>query len=131
MTDLRQAAQMALEQQAASKEDMKVYRSIVDNYWKGLAAAQPEQQAEPVQGPVAWAWETSHELAPQDAFSWVQTAIHKMPLYTAPLQRKPLTNTEFCEQWFKQTGRIMGTDKQLLLQAKRVTEAAHNIKEQL
>ena len=39
----------------------------------------------------------------------------------------PLTNTEFCEQWFKQTGRIMGTDKQLLLQAKRVTEAAHGI----
>jgi hypothetical protein len=39
----------------------------------------------------------------------------------------PLTNTEFGEQWFKQTGRIMGTDKQLLLQAKRVTEAAHGI----
>jgi hypothetical protein len=37
----------ALETQAASKEDMKVYRSIVDNYWKGLAA-KAEQQAEPV-----------------------------------------------------------------------------------
>ncbi|CAB4155844.1 hypothetical protein UFOVP662_25 [uncultured Caudovirales phage] len=36
----------ALETQAASKEDMKVYRSIVDNYWKGLAA-KAEQQAEP------------------------------------------------------------------------------------
>jgi hypothetical protein len=41
----------------------------------------------------------------------------------------PLTNTEFGEQWFRQTGRIMGTDKQLLLQAKRVTEAAHGITE--
>ncbi len=59
---------------------------------------------------------------------------HELPvgrnfLYTAALQRKPLTDAEFCEQWLKQTGRIMGTDKQLLLQAKQVTEAAHGIKE--
>ncbi len=51
-----------------------------------------KREAEPVQEPVAWAWETSHELAPQDAFSWVQTAIHKMPLYTAPPQRKPVVD---------------------------------------
>jgi hypothetical protein len=41
----------------------------------------------------------------------------------------PLTNTEFGEQWCRQTGRIMGTYKQLLLQAKRVTETAHGITE--
>lgn len=50
------------------------------------AAALKAALAEP-QEPVAWAWETSHELAPQDAFSWVQTAIHKMPLYAATPQR--------------------------------------------
>jgi hypothetical protein len=91
MTDLRTAAQQALE----ALEQMVVgteYEVAVEaeRVMDALRAA----LAEPVQEPVAWAWETSHELAPQDAFSWVQTAIHKMPLYTAPPQRKPLTEEE-------------------------------------
>ena len=53
----------------------------------------------------------------------------KIPVYVSPQQRKPLTDAEFSEWWHKKTGRIMGTDKALLLQAKQVTEAAHGIKE--
>ena len=39
----------------------------------------------------------------------------------------PLTDDEFGAQWRRQTRRIMGTDKGLLLEAKRVTERAHGI----
>jgi len=90
---------------------------------------------EPVQEPVALI-RTWHKNGDQHAelVDW-GTALQFLPdgehcLYTTPPAQPapvPLTNTEFCEQWFKQTGRIMGTDKQLLLQAKRVTEAAHGI----
>jgi hypothetical protein len=44
--------------------------------------------------PVAWVREHEFELAPGDAFSWVETVIHKTPLYTTPPQRKPLTDEE-------------------------------------
>jgi len=37
--------------------------------------------------PVAWVREHEFELAPGDAFSWVETVIHKTPLYTTPPQR--------------------------------------------
>ena len=49
--------------------------------------------------------------------------IHPQP------KREPLTDAEFAYVWHETTGRIMGTDKALLLQAKRITEAAHGIKE--
>jgi hypothetical protein len=96
---------------------------------------QPAQPAPTVQEPVALI-RTWHKNGDQHAelVDW-GTALQFLPdgehcLYTTPPAQPapvPLTNTEFCEQWFKQTGRIMGTDKQLLLQAKRVTEAAHGI----
>jgi hypothetical protein len=75
----------ALETQAASKEDMKVYRSIVDNYWKGLAA-KAEQQAEPV------AWTTMPEAEDWCFVSGSKDPTGKLegkwfPLYTTPPQR--------------------------------------------
>ncbi len=108
------------------------------------AAAQPA----PVQEPVAWMyeliidgevcnvectnvnWNPEYQPFGRAGIDFVESGkVTKTPLYTTPPAPAPvpLTNTEFGEQWFKQTGRIMGTDKQLLLQAKRVTEAAHGI----
>lgn len=36
------------------------------------------------QEPVAWVREHELPLAPGDAFSWVETFVHKTPLYTTP-----------------------------------------------
>jgi hypothetical protein len=79
-----------------------------------------------------WDGESNRELADkQKSLHTARVALLKKikATPTAAQPAVPLTNTEFGEQWFKQTGRIMGSDKQLLLQAKRVTEAAHGIKE--
>jgi hypothetical protein len=40
--------------------------------------------AQPAQEPVAWVHEHELPLAPGDAFSWVETFVHKKPLYTSP-----------------------------------------------
>jgi hypothetical protein len=78
-------------------------------------------------------WNPEYQPFGRAGIDFVESGkVTKTPLYTTPPAAPvpvPLTNTEFGEQWFKQTGRIMGTDKQLLLQAKRVTEAAHGITE--
>jgi hypothetical protein len=89
--------------------------------------------AAPVQEPVAVVGEDKHGpfvdwLGGRPSFyerNPVGTKFYTTP--PAQLAPVPLTNAEFGEQWFKQTGRIMGTDKQLLLQAKLATEAAHGI----
>lgn len=47
-----------------------------------------EALAQPQQEPVAWVWPTDRELSPEDAFSWVRTAHHTMPIYTAPPRRE-------------------------------------------
>ena len=72
-----------------------------------------KQQAKPV----AWAWETSHELAPQDAFSWVQTAIHKMPLYTTPpkQQAEPVSQAVIAGALFDFMGWLTTRDERLVL----------------
>jgi hypothetical protein len=50
-----------------------------------------EALAAPVQEPVAWVREHELPLAPGDAFSWVETFVHKTPLYTnPPAQPAPL-----------------------------------------
>jgi hypothetical protein len=52
--------------------------------------------------PVAWVREHEFELAPGDAFSWVETVIHKTPLYTTPPQRTWVGLTEEDKQdWIK------------------------------
>ena len=38
----------------------------------------------PEQEPVAWVRENELPLAPGNAFSWVETLLHKTPLYTTP-----------------------------------------------
>ena len=93
MTDLHKAAQQALE----ALEDLRVWRAKQSMHVTALRAALA-QQAEPVE-PVAWIhtdpdkprvrfleW---REDEPGYRGRWVKT-----PLYTAPPQRKPLTEEE-------------------------------------
>jgi hypothetical protein len=60
------------------------------------------EQAEK-QEPVAWVRENELPLAPGDAFSWVETLVHKTPLYTTPpaAQRQwvGLTDEEAMQTW--------------------------------
>ena len=86
MSNLRQAAQQALE---AIKKAMP-YASINVDMLADAAAALRAALAEPEQEPVAW-------MCPDDpdrrtAFSWPGTDRHSyftVPLYTAPTPRKP------------------------------------------
>jgi hypothetical protein len=48
----------------------------------GYVPAIPAQPAPVQQEPVAWVREHELPLAPGDAFSWVETFVHKTPLYT-------------------------------------------------
>jgi hypothetical protein len=85
----------ALETQAASKEDMKVYRSIVDNYWKGLAA-KAEQQAEPVaDGDKVICPACCHQFRgiPETVQTLMLHAGFEPP-FTTPPQRKELSASE-------------------------------------
>ena len=88
---------------------------------RGERTEQPAQQ-----GPVAFVTDNYSRDGVNDeisAYLPVGTRI-----YTSPPPSKPLTNEQFAIEWYRRTGRIMGTDKMLLLQAKYVTEAAHGIK---
>ena len=64
-----------------------------------VALGKPERE------PVAWVREHEFPLAPGDAFSWVETFVHKTPLYTTPPKRpwgKPwvsLTDEEMQALW--------------------------------
>lgn len=49
----------------------------------GIHTCTPPSEAEK-QEPVAWVREHELPLAPKDAFSWVETFVHKTPLYTHP-----------------------------------------------
>jgi len=50
-----------------------------------------------VQEPVAWVREHELPLAPGDAFSWVETFVHKTPLYMHPAPAAPVQ--EPVHQW--------------------------------
>ena len=52
-----------------------------------IREAQAEMAAQ--QEPVAWVREHELPLAPGDAFSWVETFVHKTPLYTSPPASRP------------------------------------------
>ena len=125
MTDLRQAAQQALDAYESTNLDMHI--AAIHALRTALA-----QQTEPIgwlDGNDKLAEFMHRDLkAEHDKRGSATPREFTVPVYTTTPQRKPLTDAEFCEQWLKQTGRIMGTDKQLLLQAKQVTEVAHGIK---
>ena len=122
MTDLEKAARMALEAMGLIGADLvcdAAHHKKADRHgigepcpvqarWHHAFAAlrqaleQPAQQQEPV----AWVREHELPLAPGDAFSWVETFVHKTPLYTSPPASKQwvsLTDKEITRMaapWF-------------------------------
>ena len=93
-------------------------------------------QAEPVQEPVAWGCFKGGELQSEligtkaDADFWVASDEPHMqgmvagPLYTAPPQRKPLTEEEMRKLWSQ-----YGYKSALCMRFARAIEQAHGIKE--
>ena len=87
MTNLRQAAQQALE----ALDRVMSHGSAVQEAKDILRAA----LAEPEQEPVAWRYRGNlHEFDPSD---WAEGPV--TPLYTAPTPRKPLTDEEIEALW--------------------------------
>jgi hypothetical protein len=91
MTDaLRKAAQQALEALDSDHPDIQLRAAITLR----AALAQPEQE------PVAWVWNTEVGVHTTLGIGFHKEAIPGAiytPLYTAPPQRKPLTEQEICE----------------------------------
>jgi hypothetical protein len=103
MTNLRQAAQQALEALEKVKTDADkqppvypwdIWRMWVDRAITALRAA----LAEPEQEPVAWMYQdkSTHEVKFQKHMRGFvdHGATYETPLYTAPTPRKPLTDEE-------------------------------------
>ena len=97
---LRDAAQQALE---ALENPARLvpyngeWRSMQSIAVTALRAALEQEQAEPVQEPVAWMCPDDPER--ETAFHWQaghcdNCGKQRIPLYTAPPQRKPLTDEE-------------------------------------
>ena len=84
MTDLRTAAQQALE-----AWDTRAGIDTASRAFEALRAALA-QQAEPVQEPVAWLYEAGADRT----LHWYKPPLYGTPLYTAPPQRKPLTQED-------------------------------------
>ena len=90
MTTLREAAQQALEALEMSRRFVYAdNRPQCDGAIDSLRAALA-QQDEPVQEPVAWLYEAGADRT----LHWYKPPLCGTPLYTAPPQRKPLTQEE-------------------------------------
>ena len=88
MTDLRKAAQQALEALEEYQSKGAPFMAC-DGAVAALRAALA-QQAEPVQEPVAWLYEEGAD----STLHWNKPPLYGTPLYSAPPQRKPLTDEE-------------------------------------
>ena len=134
MNDLRTAAQQALAftmRDFASLRDFEAAKAVLhDNLRAALA-----QQAEPVQEPVAWRHKGAGHFT-------VTPLVSKFPewepLYTAPPQRKPLTEEEIlkaigwerAEMYMKLTPNFpVAEAKKETLKNARAIERAHGIGE--
>ena len=131
MTDLRTAAQQALEALEEIADDVfSPYDNKLGDAILALRAALA-QQDEPVQEPVAWSFEARHiDTAWGSAVSLKHPGReHKYmrnvkPLYLAPPQRKPLTDEEINALELPPSG--TATVRDLV----RLIERAHGIGEQ-
>jgi len=142
MSNLRQAAEAALEALEAALSDDQPYierckqtrtalRAALENGfnpdWDAMAVMVKEQmrmakriaelEAQPEQEPVAWMVKlgdvTCFQLHANSKYA-------SAPLYTAPPQRKPLTDEEIDNCWYQSGGVTPGFA--------RAIEAAHGIK---
>jgi len=127
MTDLKKAAQQALEAEPLNLRDPAVQKRLATQ-WGYVPAA----QAEPVEEPVAWNWmldglpygracygdPPDADLAERAATAGRTVRL----LYTAPPQRKPLTEEEI----YRATGHC-GVSKYTAITITRAVERAHGI----
>ena len=116
MNDLRTAAQQALE--ALNHVNVQDRVEIINNLRAALA--------EPVQEPVAWKDKIYETLYHQDFGN-------SIPLYTAPPQRKPLTEEEIREMFFAELRALPSYPsaiEELPERLARAIERAHGIGEQ-
>ena len=154
MTDLRTAAQQALDYWESASFGDAVMVEKMDALRAALA--EPVQQAEPAQEPVAWATEIIDALQAQyntemikendsgDALIRLDDAIAAVEdaekHYTAPPQRKPLTDEEILSVlrlaplepslWpHLKDEAVVGDVQRAVLAIARAVEQAHEIKE--
>ena len=110
MSDLRKAAQAALDALGGYRREIGLLTGVPDEQpcdAEVAARAALEQQTEPVQEPVAWmvvvdggtsAYVTDNPTDfVMDNPDYPESAYRALPLYTAPPQRKPLTDAEIQE----------------------------------
>ena len=92
-------------QETVKPHELGMHRADVLKQRIEEALAQPEQE------PVAWVREHELPLAPGDAFSWVETRVHKTPLYTAPAAQRQwvgLTDTQIEQVYFEMVKKHRG-----------------------
>lgn len=139
MSKQREAMQFALE---AMEDHAKQYPHMQKGYTLDAIEALREALAEPEpeQKPVAWMYHgilhngTPHDrpsliLRPEymDAMS-AKMGAKATPLYTAPPQRKPLTDVEIDQRYYVSTGQMLREqDKRLAMLFARAIERAHGI----
>ena len=100
--------------------DILANGKTLDPAFAGDRYTAPPQQAEPVQEPVAWYQKRGQEVLTSHPACWGREDEPWTPLYTAPPQRKPLTEEEIrriCDEHWS------------LRQLARAIERAHGIKE--
>ena len=129
MSDLRTAAQQALEFLDAEFGWSPGEAPRIDALRAALA-----QQAEPVE-PVAWYQKRGQEVLTSHPACWGREDEPWTPLYTAPPQRKPLTEEEIVDavreadlDWQK-GWTLDETQSNRFVTLARAVERAHGIKE--
>jgi hypothetical protein len=80
---------MKLALKALEEAHPKPYNESVISHVEAITAIRTAIERTEKQEPVAWVREHELPLAPGDAFSWVETLVHKTPLYTTPPAAQP------------------------------------------
>lgn len=140
MTDLRKAAQQALEAltcpgKAKTADDQAAITALraalaepQTTHWEGCESVHPECEALAEPQPVAWMCPDDPER--ETAFAW--NAGHcddcgkqRVPLYAAPTPRKPLTDAEIERLWTDEWDGFVSLEEATVIA--RAIEAAHGI----
>lgn len=77
----------ALERSVATCFDQYAHQQVMsqpDHFINKAITAIKEALAQPEQEPVAWVQNVEFDQLPEFAFSWVETSLHNVPLYTSP-----------------------------------------------
>lgn len=121
MVDKDEALKLALE---ALEQHGTPFLHHEDAYSNSLNALRQAIADAEKQEPVAWMREDEDCT---DCIVWEQTEEHTIPLYTSPPQRKPLTDEQIDEIYFKSSLEVANRCDDIYDFA-RAIEAAHGIK---